>query len=117
MTDFTAQLTAALKEYSQTCEQDIQKAIDDVCKEAKSKLSSSSPKRTGKYKRGWKVTIERRSGYYKAHIHNSRYQLTHLLEKGHRVRGGHSPAIPHIKAVEEWANNEVEKRIKEVLQG
>lgn len=117
MTDFTAQLTAALKEYSTTCEQEIQKAIDDVSKEAKKKLSSVSPARTGKYKKGWKVTVERRSGYYRAHIHNSRYQLTHLLEHGHNVRGGHSPAIPHIADVEQWANQEIEKRIKEVLQG
>ena len=118
MTDFTAQLTAALKEYSTTCEQEIQKAIDDVSKEAKKRLLATSPVgRRGKYRRGWKVTVEKRSGYYKAHIHSKEYQLTHLLEHGHKVRGGHSPAIPHIADVEQWANAEIEKRIKEVLQG
>lgn len=126
MTDFTAQLTAALKEYSNTCEQEIQKAIDDVSKEAKKKLLATSPRgRRGQYRKGWKVTFERRSGYYKAHIHSKEYQLTHLLEHGHRTGlksgkyGGRSSssAKPHIAAVEQWANKEIEKRIKEVLSG
>ena len=117
MTDLTAQITAALKEYSSTSEDKIQEVLQDVAKEAKKQLSSASPKRTGKYKRGWKVTLTRRSGYCKVDIHNTRYQLTHLLEKGHRVGSGRSPAIVHIKPVEEWAIKEAERRIKEVLKG
>lgn len=115
--DLTAQLISAMKEYSSTCEEQIQEVLQDVAKEAKKKLSSTSPKRTGKYKRGWKVTLTRRAGYCKVDIHNTKYQLTHLLEKGHRLHGGRSPAIVHIKPVEEWAIKEAEKRIKEVLQG
>lgn len=117
MTDLTAQITAALKEYSSTSEDKIQEVLQDVAKEAKKKLSSASPSRTGKYKRGWKVTMTRRSGYCKVDIHNSRYQMTHLLEHGHRVGSGRSPAIVHIAPVEQWAINEAEKRIKEVLKG
>ena len=126
MNDFTAQLTAAMKEYSTTCETEIQKAIDDVAKEAKKKLLATSPTgRRKQYRKGWKVTFERRSGYYKAHIHSKEYQLTHLLEHGHKTvlksgkYGGKSSAAarPHIAAVEQWANKEIEKRIKEVLQG
>ena len=117
MTDLTAQLVSALKEYSSTSEDKIQGVLEDVAKEAKKQLSSSSPKRTGKYKRGWKVTLTRRSGYCKVDIHNTRYQLTHLLEKGHRAHSGRSPAIVHIAPVEQWAIQEAERRIKEVLQG
>lgn len=115
--DLTAQLISAMKEYTSTCEEQIQEVLQDVAKEAKKQLSSTSPKRTGKYKRGWKVTLTRRAGYCKVDIHNTKYQLTHLLEKGHRVGSGRSPAIVHIKPVEEWAIKEAEKRIKEVLQG
>ena len=117
MTDFTQKLTEALMEYSRTCESEIQQAIDDVSKEAKKRLSATAPKRTGKYKRGFRVTITKRSGYYKADIHNpKKYMLTHLLEKGHKVRGGRSPALPHFAAVEQWANKEVERRIREALR-
>lgn len=117
MTDLTAQITEALKEYSNTCEEQIQEVLQDVAKEAKKKLSSASPKRTGKYKRGWKVTLTRRRGFCKVDIHNTRYQLTHLLEHGHRAHRGRSPAIVHIAPVEKWAIAEAEKRIQEVLKG
>ena len=126
MTDFTAQLTAALKEYSNTCEQEIQKVIDDVSKETKKMLLKSSPKgRRGIYRKGWRVTIERRSGFYKAHVHNSEYSLVHLIEHGHATNIKHgnfgwkpftSPHV-HVAHAEKWAVKEVEKRIKEVLQG
>lgn len=117
MTDFTEQLVGALKEYSGTCEDQIQEVLQDVAKQAKKKLSSTSPSRTGKYKRGWKVTLTRRPGFCKVDIHNTRYQLTHLLERGHRVGIGRSPAIVHIAPVEQWAIAEAEKRIQEVLKG
>lgn len=117
MTDFTQQLTAALAQYSDTCDEEIEKVLSDVAQQAQKKLSSISPARTGQYKRGWKVKIERRQGYCKAHVHNIRYQLTHLLEHGHRVGSGRSPAIPHIAAVNRWAEEEAERRIKEVLSG
>lgn len=116
--DLTAQLVSAMKEYSSTCEEQIQEVLKDVAKDAKKRLASASPKRIGIYKLGWKVTLTRRAGYCKVDIHNgTRYQITHLLEKGHSVRGGRSPAIVHIKPVEEWAIKEAERRIKEVLQG
>jgi hypothetical protein len=115
--DLTAQIVSALQEYSNTCEEQIQEVLQDVAKDAKKRLSSTSPKRKGQYKKGWKVTLTRRKGFCKVDIHNTRYQLTHLLEKGHRVGSGRSPAIVHIKPVEEWAIQEAEKRIKEVLSG
>lgn len=117
MTDFTEQLVGALKEYSSTCEDQIQEVLQNVAKQARKKLSSASPSRTGKYKRGWKVTLTRRTGFCKVDIHNTRYQMTHLLEHGHRVGSGRSPAIVHIKPVEQWAIAEAEKRIREVLKG
>lgn len=117
MKDFTSQLTDALKEYSLSCDDQIQEALESVAKQAQKRLSASSPVRTGKYSKSWKVKMERRAGYCKVHIHSARYQLTHLLEFGHRVRGGYSAARPHIAAVEKWAKAEAEKRIKEVLSG
>lgn len=116
MTDLTKQLTAALSEYSSSCEEEIQTILTDVAKQAKKRLSFSSPTRTGKYKGSWKVKVEKRAGYTKVHIHNTRYQLTHLLEYGHKVhKTGHAAARPHIAAVEQWAIKETEKRIREAL--
>lgn len=118
MTDLTRQLTAALEEYSVSSQEEIQKIIADVAKQAQKRLSLNSPARTGKYKGSWKVKIEKRADYCKAHVYNARYQLTHLLEYGHKVhKAGHAAARPHIAAVEQWAVSEVEKRIKEALSG
>lgn len=116
MQDFSQQLISALQEYSETCEDEIQKILQDVGKEAQAKLSKTSPKRTGKYKRGWKVDITRKAGECTVSVHNTRYQLTHLLENGHRTRnGGFVSAQVHIAPVDTWAKEEAEKRIKEVF--
>lgn len=116
--DLTTQLSQILTEYSRTTSDKIEKIVQDVGKEAKSKLNSTSPKRTGKYRKGWKVKIERRNGSVKLHVHNTRYQLTHLLENGHRSRnGGFVAARSHIAAVDQWAKDEVERRIRNELSG
>ena len=126
MTDFTKQLTDALMEYSKTCEQDVQKVIDDVAKEAKKRLVKTSPKgKRKKYYKGWKLTIEPRSGRYVVHIHQKKpeYRLAHLLEHGHKTGlkdgkyGWKAYTAPHvhIAKVEKWAIKEVEERIREVL--
>ena len=45
------------------------------------------------------------------------YPLAHLLENGHAKRGGGRTApIVHIKPVEEWAIEEVQKTIKEEVE-
>lgn len=116
MDDFSAQMISALQEYSNTTSEQVEKILSDVAKEAQKKLKSTSPKNKGTYKKGWSVTIERRNGKCVARIHNKRYQLTHLLEKGHRSRnGGWVQARPHIATVNDWAAQETEKRIKEAL--
>ena len=118
MQDFSQQLIAALQDYSNTSQEAVEKILDDVSKEARSKLRTTSPKRTGAYKKGWTVTIEKKDGRCVAHIHNKQYRLTHLLENGHRKRnGGFVAARSHIAAVNEWAANEAQRRIEEAFRG
>jgi hypothetical protein len=48
----------------------------------------------------------------------SKYQLAHLLEKGHAKRGGgRTKAIPHIAPAEEKAVKELEDEIKRAIGG
>ena len=85
-----------------------------VAKECVQKLKSTSPKKTGKYASGW-TAKKKGNGYV---VYNAkRPSLTHLLENGHPKKNqfgayGMTPAIPHIKPVEEWANEEYERRLK-----
>ena len=76
-------------------EEDIQATADSVVKD----LKDTSPKRTGKYAKGWKSDMHHAAdGSPYASIHNVKKPgLTHLLEHGH---GGPHPAKakPHIEA-------------------
>lgn len=99
------------------------KAEATVAKEAASKLKNTSPKKTGKYARGWTVKKDKGTAGIETYIvHNkTNYQLTHLLERGHVIRnkkgtyGRTSPQI-HIAPVEEWAVDEVVKEIERELK-
>ncbi len=96
----------------------IKKAEDVTAKECKENLEADSPVgATGKYKKGWKVTVTLDTPSEKhTVIHNKEYRLTHLLEDGHATRnGGRTRAFPHIKKNEEKANAAFEERVEEVL--
>lgn len=115
----SAAIAEALQQYSDDVTAGIKKAQDDIAKECKANLEADSPVgATGKYKKGWKVTVTENTALSKhTVIHNKEYRLTHLLEDGHAKRnGGRTRAFPHIKKNEELANAAYEKRVQEVLQ-
>lgn len=110
-----------LEQYSKEVKDVTDKSIEKVSKESVQKLKNTSPKRTGKYARGWtKKKVKGRNGIDEVTVHNKQYQLTHLLENGHIVRNskgtyGRTNGIKHIKPVEEWAQDalpqEIERRL------
>jgi hypothetical protein len=93
-----------------------------VAKETVSMLKNTSPKGSPhkrRYAEGWKVTKQGRGDLV---VHNpSNYQLTHLLENGHVVRNkkgtyGRTHPIKHIEPAEEWASEELPRRILEDIE-
>lgn len=93
----------------------------EVARECAQRLRQTSPKRTGKYSKGWAVKEMRTNdvGLSTWVVHNkTRYRLTHLLEYGHKARGGTRIVgkAPHIKKVEEWAQNEFPKQLEQDLR-
>lgn len=100
---------------------------NDVCDEAQrvgkigvDELRNTSPKKTGSYRKGWKLTTEKNQWNVRVVIHNAtNYQLTHLLENGHTTRnGGRTKPIVHIAPVERQCNEEyLNSVIKDIQNG
>lgn len=119
----TEEVIKALNEYKDVVEEDFEEVAKSVAKEGAKKLKATSPRGSGKgrkghYANGWGVTYERKgNGKFRFTVHNKKKPgLAHLLEHGHQLRqGGRAKAIVHIKPVEEWCNEEFEKRTEERL--
>ena len=69
-----------------------------AAKMAEATLKETSPKRTGKYAKGWTTEEHDTSRGFSVVVRNkAKPGITHLLEKGHMTRkGGRTKAIPHI---------------------
>ena len=117
MDDLTKQITDAMMQYTGAVSEEIETALKSVGKEAAAKLKQTSPKRSGKYRRGWTCKASRENGEISVVVHNREYRLTHLLEHGHKARdGSRAKAIPHIAPVEEWAVSEAMKAIEKAVK-
>lgn len=105
-----------LDEINQDVKESVKKNINSVSKEAVQKLRNTSPKKTGSYSKGWGT---KKLGETDVVVYNrTDAPLTHLLENGHRIvnkKGeyGRVSGRKHIAPVEEWASDELPRRIME----
>lgn len=113
-----------LKDFNNLAEEEFEEIAKEVAKEGSKMLRQTSPKGSGKgrkghYADGWGVTYQRKgNGKFQFVVHNKKKPgLAHLLEYGHQSNlGGRVGAIVHIKPVEEWCNEEFEKRVEARLR-
>lgn len=111
-------VTDALEEYSNVCAEDMKVCIQGTAKSVQKDIKAGAPVRTGKYKKSWtnKKTAETSTTLHVTIYSKNRYQLTHLLEKGHAKRnGGRVAAIPHIAPAEQAGNEKLLNDIKKKL--
>ena len=108
-----------LKKFNNVTEEEFEKIAKAVAKEGTKKLKATSPRgrgsKKGHYADGWGVSYFRKgNGKFQFVVHNKKKPgLTHLLENGHALNiGGRARAIVHIKPVEEWCNEEFERRVE-----
>ena len=103
-----------LMEYSQDVVDATKEECREVAEDTVKLLRQTSPRRTGKYARGWrhKTSFEDK-GNIRETVYNTRYMLTHLLENGHaKVNGGRVNGIPHIEPAERKAGELLEEKVK-----
>nr|DAF59946.1 MAG TPA: putative tail component [Siphoviridae sp. ctGz830] len=114
--DVSQEIEDILQDYSGKVIEKLNEVVDEQAKETVKELKQTSPKRKGKYARGWTVKKTKDiSGGVNAVVHNKRYyRLTHLLENGHALRGGtkRARAYPHIAQVEEKTKTEFVKKVR-----
>lgn len=114
---FADAIMKELEDFRDVEVEELKEAIEEISDETVQDLKVTSPKRSGKYSRGWKKKqVYENSVKKRTVIHNTRYQLTHLLEKGHAKRnGGRVEGIAHIAPAEEKAISKLERRLKSKL--
>ncbi len=111
-------IVKAMKELTTEAVKKINAATEPIAKKYVTQLKRDAPKRSGRYAKGWKVSVgtgER--GLRTSEIYNPKhYRLTHLLEKGHQLRqGGRAKARPHFISIEENVHAEFEKEVEKIL--
>ena len=109
-----------LTEYSKLATSDMKKAVRKAGNEVRSEIQANAPKDTGAYAKSWAVKkMKESSEKLEVVVHSkNRYQLAHLLEYGHALRGGgRAKAQPHIAPAEEHGVEGLEKAIERALKG
>lgn len=112
-------INEGLKEYATLASTEVKKAVRKSAKTVKDQISANAPSRTGAYKGSWVVTKQSESSQSLQMVVHSknRYQLAHLLEKGHAKRGGGRVAArPHIAPAEQAGIDQLQSLIEKALK-
>ena len=111
-------IMAGLQEYVSLANDSMKEAVKKTATSVKKEISANAPKDTGKYAKSWetKKTGENSHSLEMTVHSKNRYQLAHLLEKGHAKRGGGRVAgKPHIAPAEENGEKLLQELIRKAL--
>lgn len=107
-----------LLEYAELATDVMKDCVKKAGNTVKKETQANAPVKSKRYQKSWAVKRQRETGNtLQVVVHSkNRYQLTHLLEKGHAKRGGgRVKALPHIAPAEEKGIRELEEGIKRGL--
>ncbi|MBQ6252085.1 HK97 gp10 family phage protein [Ruminococcus sp.] len=102
--DMADEIMRGLTEYADLADSAMKSAVKKTATSVKKEISANAPKRTGRYAKSWATKKTKENSHsLEITVHSkNRYQLAHLLEKGHAKRnGGRVPGKPHIAPAEE----------------
>ncbi|MDP7981522.1 HK97 gp10 family phage protein [Bacillus multifaciens] len=114
--DLANEIVRQVAAYTREVEEKVDQAADDVTKESVNNLKTAGgfDDQSGDYRKGWKR--KKINGVWV--IYNKKYQLTHLLERGHAIAGGtgRSRTFPHIGPEEQKAISEFTDRVERAIR-
>lgn len=114
-------ITEALEEYTEEVIEAIDAEVKATGKELAKDIreSARTPELTSEYKKGWTSKDTKAKSVSTSIVHNkSKWQLTHLLEKGHaKVGGGRVAAIPHIAPEWDRIEKQFERNVDKIIKG
>lgn len=116
--DMASEIMQGLQEYSDLADVAMKKAVRKTATEVRKEISANAPQRTGKYAKSWTAKkVKENSHTLEMTVHSKdRYQLAHLLEKGHAKRnGGRVAGKSHIAPAEEHGAELLESLITKEL--
>lgn len=116
--DMADEIMKGLTEYAELADSAMKKAVRKTAKTVKEEISANAPKRTGRYAKSWATKKTKENSHtLEMTVHSKdRYQLAHLLEKGHAKRGGgRVSGKPHIAPAEQHGEELLESLIKKEL--
>lgn len=83
--DLADEISRLVSDYGKQCTETTKDCVNTVAKKTLQRIKQGSPEKTGKYKKGWKKTVvEENASRLVISIHDTKYSLVHLLEKGHK---------------------------------
>ena len=107
-----------LLEYAELATDTMKDCVKKAGNTVKKETQENAPVKSGRYRKSWAVKRQKETSTTLGMVVHSRnrYQLTHLLEKGHAKRGGgRVAAIPHIGPAEEKGIRVLEDGIRRGL--
>lgn len=107
-----------LLEYAELATDTMKDCVKKAGNTVKKETRANAPVKSKRYQKSWAVKRQKETGStLEVVVHSrNRYQLTHLLEKGHARRGGgRVVAIPNIAPAEEKGIRELEEGFRRGL--
>lgn len=122
--NITEQMKDILTDYTDDVMKTVINVLAEVAQDAAKELHTAGDfkNRTGRYRKGWKADQEVHRTFTSNVVYNrTDYQLTHLLEYGHIIRGGKrrkdmTTAFAHVSVVNEHAQEEAIRKITEAIE-
>lgn len=109
-----------LQEYADMATDEMKAAVKKAAKTVKKDIQAGAPVKSGAYSKSWATkTMKDSSVALEVVVHSkNRYQLAHLLEKGHAKRGGgRVGGRAHIAPAEQHGMEQLEQDIERALRG